>query len=71
MVVTIRANPTPKASLKASIERKSGARAGHLETGEVLQLTDYVEPLVLLSGNMAIVIEYCWGGGPTYAVFLD
>ena len=49
----------------------TGAYAGHLETGEVWQLTDYVEPVVLLSGNMAIVIEYCWGGGPTYAVFLD
>ena len=49
----------------------TGVYAGHLETGEVLQLTDYVEPVVLLSGNMAIVIEYCWGGGPTYAVFLD
>ena len=49
----------------------TGVYAGHLKTGEVLQLTDYVEPVVLLSGNMAIVIEYCWGGGPTYAVFLD
>ena len=39
----------------------TGVYAGHLKTGEVLQLTDYVEPVVLLSGNMAIVIEYCWG----------
>ena len=49
----------------------TGAYVGHLETGEVWQLTDYVEPVVFLSGNMAVVIEYCWGGGPTYAVFLD
>ena len=50
---------------------QTGAYAGHLDTGEVWQLTDYVEPVVFLSGNMAIIIEYCWGGGPTYAVFLD
>ena len=49
----------------------TGAFAGHLDTGEVWQLTDYVEPVVFLSGNMAIIIEYCWGGGLTYAVLLD
>ena len=49
----------------------TGAYVGHLENGEVRQLTDYVEPVVFLSGNMAIIIEYCWGGGPTYAVLLD
>ena len=49
----------------------TGAFAGHLDTGEVWQLTDYVEPIIFLSGNMAIIIEYCWGGGPTYAVFLE
>ena len=49
----------------------TGVFAGHLDTGEVWQLTDYVEPVVLLSGNMAIIIEYCWGGGRTFAVFLD
>ena len=50
---------------------QTGAFAGHLDTGEVWQLTDYVEPVAFLSGSMAIIIEYCWGGGPTYAVFLD
>ena len=49
----------------------AGACAGNLDTGEVWQLTDYVEPVVFLSANMAIIIEYRWGGGPTYAAFLD
>ena len=50
---------------------QTGAYAGDLDTGEVWQLTDYVQPVAYLSGIMAIIIEYCWGGGPTYAVFLD
>ena len=49
----------------------TGAFAGNLDTGEVWQLTDYVEPVVLLSGNMPIIVEYCWGGGPVYALLLD
>lgn len=49
----------------------TGVFAMRLDTGEMWKLTGYVEPVVAVSGNMVIIVEYCWGGGPVYAVFLD
>ena len=49
----------------------TGTFARNLETGVTWKLSDHVDTIVSLSGNMAIIIEYCWGGGPTYAVFLN
>ena len=49
----------------------TGLFAQHLETGEMWKLSDYVAPIADLSGKMVIIIEYCWGGGPVYAVFLE
>ena len=49
----------------------NGVYAKDLATGEVWKLSDYVETFAALSGRMVIIVEYCWGGGPVYAVFLE
>ena len=49
----------------------TGVFAQHLETGESLKLSDYIEPWAAISGNMVIITERCWGGGREYAVFLE
>ena len=49
----------------------TGVIAMYRETGETKKLSDYVEPMVFVAGNMVLIQEYCWGGGPVYAVFMD
>ena len=47
-----------------------GAFAYDLRTGEVIQLSDYIEPSITIGGDVAVIAEHCLGSGPTYAVFL-
>ena len=47
-----------------------GAFAYDLRTGEVIQLSDYIEPSIAVDGDVAVIAEHCLGSGPTYAVFL-
>ena len=49
----------------------TGVFAMHLGTRDTWKLTDYVQPIAAVSGNMVVINEYCWGGGPVYALFLD
>ena len=51
-------------------ETQTGVFAYQLETGEVRQLSDYVEPMALLHENVALVTERCFGILRQYAVFL-
>ena len=50
----------------------TGAYAQNLATGEVSQISDYIEPYAAIFGKVALVIEYCtfriWR---VYALFLD
>ena len=50
---------------------ETGVFAYRLETSEVRQLSNYVEPLALLHGNVAVVAQLCFGINRQYAVFLD
>ena len=52
-------------------EVQTGVFAYRLDTGEVRQLSNYVEPLALLHGNVAVVAQLCFGINRQYAVFLD
>ena len=47
-----------------------GAFAYDLRTGEVIQLSDYIEPSIAIDGDVAVINEGCLGFGSTYAVFL-
>ena len=47
-----------------------GAFAYDLRTGEVIQLSDYIEPSITFDGDVAAIYEGCLGPGWTYAVFL-
>ena len=47
-----------------------GAFAYDLRTGEVIQLSDYIEPSIAIDGDVALIHEGCLGFGSTYAVFL-
>lgn len=49
----------------------TGAYAYRLETGEVLRLSNYVEPTTLLHGDVAVVTEACFVASRRYVVFLD
>ena len=40
-------------------------------TGEIRQISDYVEPQVLLHQDVALVIENCFGIIRLYSVFLE
>ena len=42
-----------------------------LETGENRKVTDYVEPMVYISGNVVLIQGFCWGGGPVNAVIAE
>lgn len=48
-----------------------GVYAYGLKTGEVHQLSSYVEPNALLHGNLALITETCFTINRQYAVFLD
>ena len=52
-------------------ETATGAFAYRLDTGEVLRLSNYVEPTTLLHDNVAVVTEACFGAFRRYAVVLD
>ena len=49
----------------------TGAFAYRLDTGEVRQLSNYVEARTLLHDNMAVITEGCHMPSRRYAVFLD
>ena len=49
----------------------TGAFAYRLDTGEVRQLSNYVEARTLLHDNMAVITEGCQMPSRRYAVFLD
>ena len=42
-------------------ETQTGVYAYGLKTGEIRQLSDYVEPLVILHANVALIDEVCFG----------
>ena len=48
----------------------TGAFAHDLRTGEVKQLSNYVEPSISLDGTVVVIHEACQVGGRAYAVFL-
>ena len=50
---------------------QNGVYAYSLKTGEIRQLSDYVEPMVVLHANVAIIAEVCFGVRRQYAVHLD
>ena len=50
---------------------QNGVYAYSLTTGEVRQLSDYVETYSKLHGNVALVAEVCFGVRKQYAVHLD
>ena len=50
---------------------QTGVYAHGLKTGEVRQLSDYVEPMVLLHANVAVIAEVCFGVRRQYAIHLD
>ena len=50
---------------------QNGVYAYGLKTGEVRQLSDYVEPVVMLHANVALIAEVCFGVRRQYAVHLD
>ena len=50
---------------------QTGVYAYSLKTGEVHQLSDYVEPMVMLHANVALIAEVCFGVRRQYAVPLD
>ena len=52
-------------------EAATGAYAYRLETGEVLRLSNYMEPTTLLHDDVAVVTEACFVASRRYAVFLD
>ena len=49
----------------------NGVYAYRLKTGEVRQLSNYVEPMVMLYANVALIAELCFGVRRQYAVHLD
>ena len=49
---------------------QNGVYAYRLETGEIRQLSDYVEPMVMLHANVAVIAEVCFGVRRQYAVHL-
>ena len=53
-----------------SIDGSTGAFAHDLRTGEVKQLSNYVEPSISLDGTVVLIHEACQVGGRAYAVFL-
>ena len=53
-----------------SIDGSTGAFAHDLRTGEVKQLSNYVEPSITLDETVAVIHEACQVGGRAYAVFL-
>ena len=53
-----------------SIDGSTGAFAHDLRTGEVKQLSNYVEPSITLDGTVVVIHEACQVGGRVYAVFL-
>lgn len=52
-------------------EAETGSFAYRLDTGEVLRLSNYVEPMTLLHGDVAVVTEACFVASRRYVVFLD
>lgn len=65
--------PCDVGGLPALLGNKSatGAFAYHLDTGEVLSLSNYVEARVLLHDNTAVITEGCQIPSRRYALFLD
>ena len=53
-----------------SIDGSTGAFAHDLRTGEVKQLSNYIEPSITLDGTVVVIHEACQVGGRVYAVFL-
>ena len=53
-----------------STDGSTGAFAHDLRTGEVKQLSNYVEPSISLDGTVVVIHEACQVGGRAYAVFL-
>ena len=53
-----------------STDGSTGAFAHDLRTGEVKQLSNYVEPSITLDGTVVVIHEACQVGGRAYAVFL-
>ena len=49
---------------------QTGVYAYGLKTGEVRQSSDYVEPMVMLHANVAVIAEVCFGARRQYAVHL-
>ena len=45
--------------------------AYRLKTAEVRQLSNYVESMVILHANVALIAEVCFGVRRHYAVHLD
>ena len=52
-------------------ETRTGAFSYNLMTGEIRQISDYVEPHVLLHQDVALVVENCFGIIRLYSVFLE
>ena len=52
-------------------QSSNGVYAQSLGSEETWKLSDYVETITAVSGNMVVISEWCWGGGPVYAVFLE
>ena len=50
---------------------QNGVYAYKLKTGEVRELSNYVEPMVMLHANVALIAEVCFGVRRQYAVHLD
>lgn len=50
---------------------RNGVYAQSLKTGEVRQLSDYVEPTVMLHAKVTLIAEVCFGVRKQYAVHLD
>ena len=49
---------------------QNGVYAYRLKTEEVRQLSDYVEPMVVLHGKVALIAEVCFGVRRQFAVHI-
>ena len=52
-------------------EIEPGAFSYNLETGEILKISNYVEPSVILHDKVAVIYEYYGSVSRQYAVFLE
>ncbi len=57
--------------VRPTTRQGAGAFARDLNTGALLQLSDYVEPKVITEANVALVTEGCFIPQRVFAVFLD